>query len=212
MFRSPSFHLQTEHTNWNSVKNNWGRDEVSFPEHPTLTLRLFAREPGALKVVGCCRVKDPGSPGFSQQAAAARVAAVLPAAEQSKKEELLGFLLAPFHDFLADCLWALDSCLSGLWDLGGSDCWAAWSCRPLGPDSFTVSRASCWEAQWRPFFLDVRLTSDRIFHYNISDLWKQCVRIFPSSLQWDCVSYLLQRICQNKLHCILKKDHLKHMY
>lgn len=40
------------------------KTQFGFPEYPTLTLQLFSRERS--KVLSC-GVKDPGSPGFTQQ-------------------------------------------------------------------------------------------------------------------------------------------------
>jgi len=68
-------------------------------------------------VTGCCRVKDPGSPGFSRQAAA-----VLLAVEQSQREGWWVFLLAPVGSSPADCSGLL---LPRLWGSGEQKCWAA---------------------------------------------------------------------------------------
>lgn len=141
------------------------KGQFRFPKQPALTWRLFAESPECAK----WQVKGPGRPGFSPQTATARAAAVLPAVEK----RVVRFLPGSLCSFLYYCGDLLCTTVpSQHWDQVGSvlGCPGA-----TGPSAGLPHRKSGKLARGvaEAFLLDVRLTSDRHFHYKILDLWKQ---------------------------------------
>lgn len=141
------------------------KGQFIFPKQPALTWRLFAESPECAK----WQVKGPGRPGFSPQTATARAAAVLPAVEKRVVRFLPGSLCS-FLYYCGDLLCTTVPHSTGIrWD----QCWAALELQ--APSAGLPHRKSGKLARGvaEAFLLDVRLTSDRHFHYKILDLWKQ---------------------------------------
>lgn len=110
-------------------------------------------------------VQGSGSPGFSPQTVTARAAAVLPAVEK----RVVGFLPVFSCSSLSHCGDLLYATVLAALGSGGTNAGLPGA---TGPSAVLPHRKSgkLTRGIAEAFLLDVRLTSDRHFHYKILDL------------------------------------------